>query len=132
MTSMIDITFLLIAFFMVLINFTEADQNERIRLPISELAKPPDRPPTEPMVLQILPDGRIIYGNVEYDLEGLRGPIEFQIRFLRFTNVPIKSVTVIVRADAGCDYGKVRDVIEMCQGMELEHFQLRARQDTSR
>ena len=44
MTPMIDMVFQLIAFFMVLINFTEADQNQRIHLPSSELAKPPDAP----------------------------------------------------------------------------------------
>ena len=38
MTPMIDMTFQLIAFFMVLINFTEADQNQAINLPSSELA----------------------------------------------------------------------------------------------
>ena len=35
LTPMIDMTFQLIAFFMVLINFTEADQDERIKLPDS-------------------------------------------------------------------------------------------------
>ena len=40
LTPMIDMTFQLIAFFMVLINFTEADQDERIKLPTSVLAKP--------------------------------------------------------------------------------------------
>lgn len=128
MTSMIDITFLLIAFFMVLINFTEADQNERVKLPVSELAKPPERPPTEPMVLQVLENGNIIYGNVEYDFEGFRKQLEFHIRFLKFTKVPVQSVTVILRGDARCDYGKIRDVIELCQKMEIENFQLRARQ----
>ena len=42
LTPMIDMTFQLIAFFMVLINFTEADTNERIKLPTSEIVKPPD------------------------------------------------------------------------------------------
>ena len=40
LTPMIDMAFQLIAFFMVMINFTQADQNERIKLPTSELAKP--------------------------------------------------------------------------------------------
>jgi len=51
MTPMIDMTFQLIAFFMVLVNFADADQNERIRLPSSELAKPPDRPFESPITL---------------------------------------------------------------------------------
>ena len=39
LTPMIDMTFQLIAFFMVLINFTQSEQNERVQLPLSELAK---------------------------------------------------------------------------------------------
>ena len=38
MTPMIDMVFQLIAFFMVVVNFSEVDQNELIRLPSSELA----------------------------------------------------------------------------------------------
>ena len=45
MTPMIDMTLQLIAFFMILINFSEGDQNQLIRLPASELAKPPDTAP---------------------------------------------------------------------------------------
>ena len=44
LTPMIDMTFQLIAFFMVLINFNQSEQNEKIQLPESTLAKPPDAP----------------------------------------------------------------------------------------
>jgi len=52
-TSMIDMVFQLIAFFMVLINFNDADQNEKIQLPGSELARPPDGPLTFPITLHV-------------------------------------------------------------------------------
>ena len=42
MTPMIDMTFQLIAFFMILINFAEGEQDQRVQLPSSTLAKPPD------------------------------------------------------------------------------------------
>lgn len=129
MTPMIDITFLLIAFFMVLINFTEADQNERIKLPVSELAKPPDKPPTEPMILQVLENGNVIYNNTDNNLDELKKKIVFHQSFLKMMNVPLKSVTVIIRADAACPSGNVQDVIELCQELKLENFKLRAKQD---
>ncbi len=44
LTPMIDMTFQLIAFFMVLINFSQTEADQRILLPESVLAKPPDRP----------------------------------------------------------------------------------------
>jgi len=40
MTPMIDMTFQLITFFMFVMNFSEAEQDERIQLPSSQLAKP--------------------------------------------------------------------------------------------
>ena len=42
MTPMIDMTFQLIAFFMVLLNFGESEIDARIKLPSSQLAKPPE------------------------------------------------------------------------------------------
>ena len=39
MTSMIDMTFQLIAFFMILINFADAEANQDIKLPASQLAE---------------------------------------------------------------------------------------------
>ena len=44
LTAMIDMVFQLIIFFMVLINFSQDDQNDKIKLPSSELAKPPEAP----------------------------------------------------------------------------------------
>ena len=45
MTPMIDIVFQLIAFFMVLVNFTQVDQDARVVLPSSVLSKPPEKQP---------------------------------------------------------------------------------------
>ena len=126
---MIDMSFLLIAFFMILINFTEADQNERIRLPISELAKPPDEGPTQTVMLQVLRNGNTIYNNVEYDLEGLRRTLDFHKRFLNVIGVKLPSVNVIIRADARCESAKVQDVIDLCLSLDFRNFKLRAKQN---
>ena len=54
LTPMIDMTFQLIAFFMVLVNFAESEQNEKVLLPSSELAKPPEKAPDDYLVRQKL------------------------------------------------------------------------------
>jgi len=131
MTPMIDVVFLLIVFFMLVINFTAADQNERIKLPISELAQPPEETPTAPVTLHVLANGEVIYDGIDYSLRGLQaveGIFATHIRFLHLMNVPLKEVTVIIRADAQCESGQVLDVIELCQGLGLEKFILRTRQ----
>ena len=60
MTPMIDMTFQLIAFFMILINFAEGEQDQRIQLPSSVLAKPPDAPFETPITIQMVRDGEVI------------------------------------------------------------------------
>src|SRR5687767_3871237 len=75
MTPMIDMTFQLIAFFMVLINFSDAETNDRIKLPSSELAKPPDAPLETPITLQLTKEGTVLYSADEITVAGLKTPL---------------------------------------------------------
>ncbi|MBN2476103.1 MAG: biopolymer transporter ExbD [Pirellulales bacterium] len=130
MTPMIDMTFQLIAFFMVLVNFSEADQNQRIRLPSSELAKPPDGPVQSPITLQLTDKGTIIFGPDETTLAGLR-PLLARERTV-IDNTPGRSTaeaTVIIRADRNAQTGRVQEVIGVCQDVGFEKFALRAKQE---
>jgi biopolymer transport protein ExbD len=61
MTPMIDMTFQLITFFMFVMNFSEAEQDDRIQLPLSQLAKPVDGPVEKPITLQLTNSGAVIY-----------------------------------------------------------------------
>ncbi|MDR0522068.1 MAG: biopolymer transporter ExbD [Planctomycetaceae bacterium] len=129
LTSMIDVVFLLVAFFLLVINFTAADQNERIKLPVSETAQPPEMPPTEPMTLHILAEGNVVYNGTEYSLAELPKPVDRQIRLLQYMNVPKEKITVIIRADARTPSKTVLEVIEMCQSNGLTRFLLRTKID---
>jgi len=127
MTPMIDMVFLLIVFFTLVLNFAAADQNERIKLPVSELAQPPEKPSTEPITLHVLTDGNVIYNGIEYPLGNLQKPLEPHLRYLKYMKIPMKEVTVIIRGDARCESGHVLDVIELCQSLDLEKFVLRTK-----
>jgi len=120
--------FLLMVFFTLVLNFAAADQNERIKLPVSELAQPPDKPPTEPIFLHVLADGKVIYNGNEYTLAELKEPVEYHLRVLKYLNVPLETVTVIIRADALCESGRVFDVMDFCSGSQLSRFVLRTKQ----
>ena len=128
MTPMIDVVFLLIVFFTLVINFTAADQNERIKLPVSELAQPPDTSPGNQVTLHVLASGEVIYDGEDLPLQRLLEPLRQHITFLDFMNVPAKEVTVIIRGDAQCATGRILDVKELCQGLGLEKIVLRTRQ----
>jgi len=132
MTPMIDMTFQLIAFFMVLVNFSEADQNQRIHLPKSELAKPPDKPPETPITLQLTKSGTIIVGGDEVPPEGLPRLLLREQQVLEAQGRPTSNATIVIRADARAKTGNVQEVIKICQDLHFEKFALRAKQEERR
>ena len=73
MTPMIDVTFQLITFFMFTMNFTEAEQDQRIQLPTSQVAKPVENSDIDPLTLQLMEDGRVIYNGEPVALLALGG-----------------------------------------------------------
>ena len=129
---MIDMTFQLIAFFMVLINFTEADQNQQIRLPSSELAKPTDAPPIAQITVQLTRKESVIMAGEEINFDKLK---KFLIRERQVLEAGGKyeaaNATVIIRADRRAKAGRVQEIIKMCQDTGFEKFVLRAKQQES-
>ena len=101
MTPMIDMTFQLIAFFMVLLNFSEADQSDRVKLPMSELARPAESPFEYPVFIPLTRDKSVVLGGEEVPLTGLRPYMEREVEFLRLQQKTPSDATVIGRADAG-------------------------------
>ena len=129
MTPMIDMTFQLIAFFMVLINFSEADQNQAIRLPSSELAKPPETALQDPITVQLTQKGTVIMGPEEVDIENLDKLLIREKQLLEaIPGSSSRTATVIIRADRQAKTGEVQKVIKICQERGFEKFALRAKQ----
>jgi len=129
MTPMIDMTFQLIAFFMVLINFTEAEVNERVKLPVSELAVPPDQPLENPLVLQITQEGTVLLGGDEVQVESLPQYLAREREAIVAEGSNVGEAVVIIRAHEAAKTGKVQDVIKECQKARFERFALRAQED---
>ena len=132
-TPMIDMTFQLIAFFMFTLSFAEADINERIRLPSSELAKPPEEKAEKPLTLQLTREGTVLYGGDEVPLEGMSRNLEREAEVLRRQHADdlgvVAGATIILRADAEAQGGHVRRLIKICQDAGFENFVLRAKEE---
>jgi biopolymer transport protein ExbD len=126
MTPMIDMAFQLIAFFTVMINFTESEQNALIKLPQSELAKPPDGPLEFPITIHLTSKGTAIMTGEEVYLEGLRPFLVREADVLSLQGRPQSEATVIIRADKNAKTGDVQKLIEICQKNNFEKFALRA------
>lgn len=129
LTPMIDMTFQLIAFFMVLINFTEADQNERVKLPTSEIVKPPDAPMEEPIFIHLTKDGTVILGGVDTTIAGAKQNLIVEANILKRKKSSPADATIIIRADAEVPAGEVQKLVQICQEADFENFALRAEEE---
>ncbi|MCS7303558.1 MAG: biopolymer transporter ExbD [Thermoguttaceae bacterium] len=130
MTPMIDVTFQLIIFFMLTINFVTEDQSERIKLPESELAKPPETPWESPIVLQLTAakPPSVIVGGDEVSLSLIRGILQREKQRLQELGRSAAKATVIIRADRDAHTGTLQKLIKECQDLGFERFVLRARE----
>ena len=132
MTPMIDMTFQLITFFMFTLNFSEAQQDDRIQLPASQLAKPAVGPSKEPITLQVMQDGNVIYAGEPVPMQDMKGYLENEKRVMIAASKEPSAATVIVRADGRVKTGQVQDLIKICQEQGFEKFVLRAEADEKR
>jgi len=126
MTPMIDVTFQLITFFMFTLNFTEAEQDQRIQLPTSQVAKPVENSDIEPLTLQLMDDGRVIYNGEPVALAALGDYLENEKAVMLAASKEPSAATVVVRADGRSRTGDVQQIIRNCQEKGFDKFTLRA------
>jgi biopolymer transport protein ExbD len=126
MTPMIDVTFQLITFFMFTLNFTEAEQDQRIQLPTSQVAKPVENAEIEPLTLQLMDDGRVIYNGEPVALAALGDYLENEKAVMLAASKEPSAATVVVRADGRSRTGDVQQIIRNCQEKGFDKFVLRA------
>ena len=129
-TPMIDMTFQLIAFFMILINFSDAETDQRVQLPSSTLAKPPDARMDTPITIQMIRDGKLIMNaQLLPDVNALRPFLKAEQYDLQTKNRSAKDATIIIRAHKDAKTGLVQQIIKVCQEVGYEKFTLRAKSE---
>jgi biopolymer transport protein ExbD len=126
MTPMIDMTFQLITFFMLTLNFSQAEQDERIQLPVSQLAKPAEGATADPITLQLMRDGMVIYAGEPVPVRDMGGYLENEKRVMIAAGKEPNAATVIIRADGRSKTGEVQDLIKVCQEKGFDKFVFRA------
>lgn len=129
MTPMIDMTFQLIIFLMLIVNFTEVDQNALVRLPTSELAKPPDKQLEKAITLNVLKDGAVIVGGQTVYIEGLKALLDREAAAISAEGKKIGDANIIIRGHGEAPTGKIQEIIKACQEARFEKFALRAREE---
>jgi biopolymer transport protein ExbD len=138
MTPMIDMTFQLIAFFMVLINFNQTDQTELIQLPESELARPVEDQFEYAIVINLTAADaetnrheRVILGGQEIEISNLGAFLVREVNEMIKQNKKPADATVVIRAHREAAAGKVQELIRVCQESRFEKFALRAKEEGS-
>ena len=129
LTPMIDMVFQLIAFFMVLINFSQSEQNDRVQLPDSELARPAEDKLDFPIVLHLTGEGTVVVGGDEFAIESIRVPLSREITVLSLEKKTAAEANIVIRGHRDVAGGRVQDLIERCQDMGFEKFALRVKED---
>ncbi|QDV67031.1 Biopolymer transport protein ExbD [Rosistilla carotiformis] len=129
LTPMIDMTFQLIAFFMVLINFSQTEANERVQLPSSELARPPEGEIESPIIIHVAADGTAIIGAEEISVDTMRPILNREISVLKSSGKTAEDANIIIRAHKDAATGKAQEIISVCQEVGFENFLLRAKEE---
>ncbi len=140
---MIDIVIQLITFFLMLVNFDKSNIDERVRLPIADLAKPSEMQVDELLILNISSDGRVnvgIGGDTLIDIGGdtfrqhMVKEAREAVKSMKLFGKPVKYVadrpqlwtTIMIRADKEVEYGKIQRLMKVCQEQGFYKFALRA------
>jgi biopolymer transport protein ExbD len=131
LTPMIDMVFQLIAFFMVLINFSQTEANDRVQLPSSVLVKPPEVALEFPIILHVAQDGEIILGGDDYTVETLSVGLRKEVAVIHAEGKKEGDANIVIRAHKDTAAGDVQEVIRVAQELKMENFALRVKEDRS-
>ncbi|MBX3417463.1 MAG: biopolymer transporter ExbD [Pirellulaceae bacterium] len=129
LTPMIDMTFQLIAFFMILINFSESELSEEIKLPTSALARPPKDILDYKIILNIDEDGAVLMDGLKIANIDLLNPLfSREINQAQREGKSPQQITVILRGHEDTQTGDLQRLMAKCQENDLEVFQLRVKE----
>lgn len=116
LTPMIDIVFLLIIFFMVGTQFTEASRKFDIKLPTANDARPLTSLPDE-LVVNVGLDGAISVNNKSRSLEELKTDLEA-------AHENYADQAVVIRAAGRGEYQNVMNILSACNATGISNISL--------
>jgi biopolymer transport protein ExbD len=138
LTPLLDVVFQLITFFMLVINFSTENYDQRVRLPIAESARPIEddqRVSEDRLVLNVDADGHLLIGGEVQLLHQAIQTIKHQADLVKLSlRAAGKKVdasgslptTIILRADRDVTFSSVISLIKACQSNGFRKFNLKA------
>ena len=116
LTSMLDVIFLLLCFFVTVSVFSQWESEISIKLPNAKTAEAPERLPGE-IIVNLAKDGAISVNSVKLSLEELGARLAKVAKF--YPGQP-----VIIRADKEVRYEALVKLIDTCRASDIWNFSL--------
>jgi len=138
LTPLLDVVFQLITFFMLVINFSNDNYDQRIKLPVAGSARPLDdaeKISEDRVVLNINKQGHLIFNGKEHLQNAAMEEIKRQAQLVRLNlrAAGLKAdpsgalpTTIIVRADRETPFSSLYGIITACQASGFQKFALKA------
>lgn len=144
MTPMIDCVFQLITFFMLVINFESTQADERVKLPDSEIARPPKVKREDEVTINMgfirnkdgskrVQEPLVFLQGEDIPVPQMMPRIKKDLQLYRLEHPDMgKSIntTVKIRSDSEVPIGKVQELIKLYQEAGYDKFALQAMEKT--
>ena len=116
LTSMLDVIFLLLCFFVTVSVFSQWENEISIKLPSAATSDEPDRLPGE-IVVNLSKDGKVTVNGQTLTLDDLKARLAKVAKY--YPGQP-----VIIRADKAVRYETLVDLIDACRAADVWNFSL--------
>jgi biopolymer transport protein ExbD len=137
LTPLLDIVFQLITFFMLVMNFSNENYDQRVRLPVAGSARPiEDNTRIEDrLVLNVDQDGHLLMNGEVQPLHKAIQTIKHEADLVKLNlkagGIKLDSsgslpTTIVLRADKETTYSSVLGLIKACQANGFRKFALKA------
>ena len=134
LVPLLDLTFQLIMFFMICVNFVSEQVNEDIHLPVAQSARAMDKGEVDVLFLNLDAQGRLLVPGQQP-----MTTLPQKAYFLRQQFTDAKhlaeergdsngrvNTAVIIRGDKGATYGQMYELLKLCKDAGYHKLQLRA------
>ena len=114
LTSMLDVIFLLLCFFVTVSVFSQWESEITIKLPSASTAEEPDRLPGE-IIVNLATDGKVTVNGAALSLNDLKVRLAKVAKFY-------PDQAVIIRADKEVRYERLVEIIDTCREANVWNF----------
>ena len=114
LTSMLDVIFLLLCFFVTVSVFSQWESEISIKLPSATTAEEPDRLPGE-IIVNLAKDGKVTVNGTALSLDDLKARLAKVAKFY-------PDQAVIIRADKEVRYERLVGAIDACREANVWNF----------